>query len=74
MADMKFGTVPTDEPLSNVSETTNEGVVNKDATSSVQSVQVNDIGMSSEELNDANKIKVTIADYKTPLVVFFGLQ
>lgn len=28
--------------------------------------------MSSEELNDANKIKVTIADYKTPLVVFFG--
>lgn len=72
MADMKFGTVPTDEPLSNVSETTNEGVVNKDATSSVQSVQVNDIGMSSEELNDANKIKVTIADYKTPLVVFFG--
>ena len=26
--------------------------------------------MSSEELNDANKIKVTIADYKTPLVVF----
>lgn len=33
---------------------------------------VNGAGMSSEELKDANKIKVTIADYKTPLVVFFG--
>lgn len=34
--------------------------------------QVSDSGMSYEELNDANKIKVNIADYKTPLVVFFG--
>lgn len=29
-------------------------------------------GMSAEELNDANKIAVTIADYKTPLVILFG--
>lgn len=34
--------------------------------------RVEDNGMSSEELNDANKISVTIADYKTPLVVLFG--
>ena len=37
-----------------------------------QNMQVTEAGMSMEELNDANKIKVTIADYKTPLVVFFG--
>lgn len=35
-------------------------------------IQVENNGMSAEELNDANKIKVTIADYKTPLVVLFG--
>lgn len=35
-------------------------------------IQVDESGMSSEELNDANKIKVTIADYKTPLVILFG--
>ena len=29
-------------------------------------------GLSYEELRDPNKIKVTIADYKTPLVILFG--
>ena len=32
----------------------------------------NEYGLSQEELNDANKIKVTIEDEKTPLVVLFG--
>lgn len=36
------------------------------------SVPADDNGLSVEELNDANKIKVTIADYDTPLVIFFG--
>ena len=35
-------------------------------------ISINENGMSLEELNDANKIKVTIADYKTPLVILFG--
>lgn len=54
-----------EDPTNN--ETSNE----TDATPT-SNVQVNESGMSSEELKDANKIKVTIADYNTPLVVFFG--
>lgn len=37
-----------------------------------QNVETNSAGMTMEELNDPNKIKVTIADYKTPLVILFG--
>lgn len=36
------------------------------------SVQNGTSGMSQVELNDPNKIKVTIADYHTPLVILFG--
>ncbi len=32
----------------------------------------NNGGMTAEEIDDANKIAVTVADYKTPLVVLFG--
>jgi hypothetical protein len=32
----------------------------------------NNEGLTMEEVNDANKIKVTIADYKTPIVILFG--
>lgn len=41
-------------------------------TVETNNIEVNEAGMTYEELNDANKIKVTIADYNTPLVVFFG--
>lgn len=39
---------------------------------SEQATHVEQNGMSVEELNDANKIRVTIADYETPLVILFG--
>lgn len=35
-------------------------------------ITLNDKGLSLEEMNDSNKIKVTIADYNTPLVILFG--
>lgn len=44
----------------------------EDQTSPSQSYSVNQSGMSAEELRDPNKIVVTIADYNTPLVIFFG--
>jgi len=37
-----------------------------------QNVETNSAGMTMEELNDPNKIKVTIADDETPLVILFG--
>lgn len=55
------------------STTTTESLAGAEQFSSIESDnQVSDSGMSYEELNDPNRIKVTIADYKTPLVVFFG--
>lgn len=76
MAEMNLGG-STENVATPISEgtTTNEIPEEADTSTvdaSVSNVQVNEAGMSSEELNDANKIKVTIADYKTPLVVFFG--
>lgn len=38
----------------------------------IQNIPVDGNGMSLEELNDANKIRVTIANTDTPLVVLFG--
>ena len=55
-----------------ISEYTPTNEITSEADASTTNVQVNEAGMSFEELNDANKIKVTIADYKTPLVIFFG--
>lgn len=69
MADINFGNAQEDSQnkeevlLNDVAQTT-EGIT--------QDITVNENGMTSEELNDANKIKVTIADYKTPLVILFG--
>jgi len=37
-----------------------------------QNVETNSAGMTMEELNDPNKITVTIANTKTPLVILFG--
>lgn len=41
-------------------------------TSLTDTDSANKSGLTLEELNDPNKIKVTIADYKTPIVVLFG--
>lgn len=77
MAEMNFGGT-SENATSPISEETKEtnNMLNEEVSSttdtSTSNVQVNENGMSAEELNDANKIKVTIADYKTPLVVFFG--
>lgn len=51
--------------------TTGNEIVDKTSVSS-DDIPVNNNGMSSAELNDPNKIKVTIVDYKTPLVILFG--
>lgn len=75
MADINFGN-PQEEVQNKVEEEVQ--VDNKaqdfslDTDSMGQDTQVNENGLSYEELNDANKIKVTIADYKTPLVILFG--
>ncbi|MDE7089842.1 MAG: hypothetical protein K2O54_06955, partial [Prevotella sp.] len=71
MADINFGN-PQDE-VQNLSEKetqVNEATQATDTTA--QNFSVNESGMTLEELNDANKIKVTIADYKTPLLILFG--
>ena len=70
MAEMNLGG-STENVATTISEgtTTNEIPEEADTSTvdaSAPNVQVNETGMSSEELNDANKIKVTIADYKTP--------
>jgi len=77
MAEMNFGGTPepTTTPISEEPIVTNDIANEADSSTTdthTSNVQVNEDGMSTEELNDANKIKVTIADYKTPLVVFFG--
>lgn len=66
MADIDFGT-PIEEP-----QTTQETVETTEAATTVDNIPTDDNGLSMEELNDANKIKVTIADYSTPLVILFG--
>ena len=68
MADLNFVTSEdVQSPVIQDSETNNTHLMENASTT-----QVNENGLSMEELNDANKIKVTIADYKTPLVILFG--
>lgn len=71
MADIQFGN-PQEEVKNSISN--DNQVDNTVQTSEVaqQTIPVNEDGMSLEEMKDANKIKVTIADYKTPLVILFG--
>ena len=69
MADLNFGAseeVQTPEALNLGTDTTSQLV----ETPSNSSVNTN--GLSEEELNDANNINVTIADYKTALIILFG--
>lgn len=42
------------------------------SNATVQEIPVDDSGLSSEELNDANKIVATITNKETPLVILFG--
>lgn len=71
MADLNFGSVE-ENITTPITESTTNNEMHNETEAATSNVQVNDAGMSAEELNDANKIKVTIADYKTPLVIFFG--
>lgn len=74
MAEMNIGGSKESTATTKIeSTTTTESLAAAEQFRSTESDnQVSDSGMSYEELNDPNKIKVTIADYKTPLVVFFG--
>ncbi len=70
MADINFGN-PHDEDQNIINGgAQDEGLGQLGNT--VQTIPTQDNGMSLEELNDANKIRVEIADYKTPLVILFG--
>lgn len=57
-----------DEPVS----TTEAGLNNEGLNERIDEHVSTTTGLSVEELNDANKIKVEIADPDTPIVVFFG--
>ncbi len=50
----------------------NLDIMETDDTGSLTNISVNSDGISLEELNDPNKIKVTIANYEAPLVILFG--
>lgn len=74
MAEIKFGK-PDKEATTTASvqqEPESKDTVKKQASEAPQNVEMNNAGMTIEELNDPNKIKVTIADNKTPLVILFG--
>ena len=67
MADIDFGN-PQEEAKTPIEIDIQEGKTVPEAVT----LPVDGNGMSMEEINDPNKIKVTIADNKTPLVVLFG--
>lgn len=69
MANINFNNSQ-DDTKSVIDETIQTGVDTQETIPS--DTQIENNGMSSEELDDANKISVTVADYKTPLVVLFG--
>ena len=72
MADINFGN-PQDEVKTPIEdESLVDDLTQTNDTTAQNIPPVNENGMSSEELNDANKIRVTIADTKTPLVILFG--
>lgn len=65
-------TQPQSETISSDSNSNSESMELDNSSSLTENEGINEIGMSYEELNDANKIKVTISDSQAPLVVFFG--
>lgn len=68
MADMNFGNLNEDVQIPVEETYANDTFVTPEPTPS----EIEDNGLSLEEINDANKIKVEIADYKAPLVILFG--
>lgn len=77
MAEIKGLDTPNDNILGNSidnNETENVFSNNIDTTTAQEpsTVGTNNDSMSMEEINDANKIAVTVADYNSPLVVLFG--
>lgn len=64
-----FGDSEETQDFSNVSENIN---TEENISDGVQVAPANTDGLSHEELNDANKIKVTISDETVPIVVLFG--
>ena len=68
MADINFDNNSVSSPLNNTIDGNDKGF----SDDAGLDVQIKDSGLSSEEIKDANKIKITIADYKAPLVIFFG--
>lgn len=72
MADINFGE-PAEVKVP-VVDTENKDTLNSNPLSDVNTnaSEIDDKGMSVEELNDPNKIKVTIADRDTPVIVLFG--
>ncbi len=73
MAEMNFGNTPSNEEQTNIfgQEATGSYSGGMGATPS-QDASASETIYSAEELNDANRIRVTIADQRTPLVIFFG--
>src|SRR5574344_936476 len=70
MADIHFGSP--EENKATITTPNPEEASLAEKTPSPSDLEVNENGLSSEELNDANKIKVTVADYNTPLIILFG--
>lgn len=56
--------------VENVSQ--NEELISVEPTNSVQTTSIAPSGLSTEELNDPNSIKVTVSDPTTPIIVLYG--
>lgn len=76
MADLNFHT--DNNPLidnSSYSDQTVDKVISSDSDAKINTdipTAENTRGMSSEELNDTNKISINIADKDIPLIILFG--
>lgn len=72
MADISFETQPQQEEIQQpVIDSIPQGS-QEEVTPIVTEDIVHDNGLTMEEINDANKIHVTVADALTPLVILFG--
>lgn len=70
MAELNFGKTGEEPAIPAMKE--NEDTAKEPSPVTAQDVNTNGASLTMEELNDPNKIKVTIADSKTPLVILFG--
>lgn len=72
MPDLNFGAPQEIKNSSEFTKTNIEEVVQNQTQENNVDFEVGGNGMTEEELKDPNKISVTIADYKTPIVILFG--